>query len=655
MNILGNNKFGLPIATQAANGKPSPAPKKSDSSSAGALFSDVLEQKAQPKRESIDDRKGDERRADKYPAQKSLSPRRPKEQTLTAGEGNGGDAGAEAEVEATALPGTPSAPGLQGPGISDRMMGAPVGQPISTMADKTPAMPTEEAGVDNLTRRVVWNDFLRKMKDELGVSAEDVLNAFTQLSDQDLAMPPAETLDKIVMALGLEGPQAQVAKTHFQELVSKTNSPTLGDEISASHKQINLTLMSQRELQRKALQKSLKSMDENFFLNSSAHAEAQAQLRQLMQQQMALKDQAAGQRKDSPAFFNPPTTLAAGTPEAAELGARLMNPPAADGALAPLTGEVPAMAAGMPQDKFAVNGSPEGAVSGKDMNAILSKMEQATPDDQKSLEALAKQLSAKPSAMPAGGAAAAASGAAPSTAAGTAAAPVATPAGMAAALNGIFSGKTSEDAEFSDEGDNSSDSSAGLTQTLGATAHKAGGPGTEFKTEMAQQVNGAPMNPEIPELMKNAEVLMKEGGGEMKVVMNPDGLGEVAMKVNVEHGKVSVQMITESDEAKRLIERELNSLKLGLQQNNLRVDTIKVDTATNMGQQLDQQYQDAQRQFAQSTMEQFRQNQQGWRKSFFDVPSARAYRGQAEAPRDVKSPARPSNVRGTGRRVDLVA
>ncbi len=140
----------------------------------------------------------------------------------------------------------------------------------------------------------------------------------------------------------------------------------------------------------------------------------------------------------------------------------------------------------------------------------------------------------------------------------------------------------------------------------------------------------------------------------MKVKLNQDGLGEVAMKVNVEHGKVSVQMITESDEAKLLIERELADLKNQLQANHLQVDTIKVDTASNLGKQLDQQYQEAHRQMAQQTLEQFRQDHQGWRRSFFEVPGVRQYKGQSEAPRDAAAPTGSARRAGS-RRLDLVA
>ncbi len=74
------------------------------------------------------------------------------------------------------------------------------------MAKSTPPLAKKgfeiDESIDNLTRRVVWTDFLRKMKEELGVSAEDVLDAFASLSPEELALPPQQNVDKVVMALG---------------------------------------------------------------------------------------------------------------------------------------------------------------------------------------------------------------------------------------------------------------------------------------------------------------------------------------------------------------------------------------------------------------------------------------------------------------------
>lgn len=226
-----------------------------------------------------------------------------------------------------------------------------------------------------------------------------------------------------------------------------------------------------------------------------------------------------------------------------------------------------------------------------------------------------------------------------------------------AAMQAIFAGgpsKVQNQSEFADDQEFTSDASY-LGATLGADGQSRAQnlqPG-EFQSQLTSAAGpGQPVA--VPDLVKNAQVMVTEGGGEMKVTLTPEGLGEVAMKVSVKDGKVNVQMITESDEAKRMIERTLGDLKSSLATSNLLVNDIKIDTASNLGKQLEQQYNDAQRQMAQQTLEQFRQDHQGWRRSYFEVPGARQYKSQADAPRDAQAPTSVSAKRGGGR-LNLVA
>ena len=61
----------------------------------------------------------------------------------------------------------------------------------------------------------------------------------------------------------------------------------------------------------------------------------------------------------------------------------------------------------------------------------------------------------------------------------------------------------------------------------------------------------------VNDLVSQAHMMMKDGGGEMRVVLTPEGLGEVAMKISVDGNKVNVQMITQSDDAKKLLGERL--------------------------------------------------------------------------------------------------
>ncbi len=491
-----------------------------------------------------------------------------------------------------------------------------------------------DPNIDSLTRRVVWNDFLRKMREEFGVSVEDVLGAFASLTAEDLAKPPHETVDKVVMALGLDEQQSQLAKQYFTALIDKTESKSMGEELAASKRQISLSLMSQRELQRKELQSSLERMNHNFFMQGQAPkaqtpvadpGSAQAPSGN-MKSQMPVGMQAAGVAPAaSPIGANP--NLGSVNPMPSENGmvdsvaTKSLN----SGEKTQLSqnayaqkGEAPAVDLDSLIQKFTVT------------NDVAPKELPIAPASESMESILGRSMS-----QSAKGASATASAAAPVAVAG---------ASVAAGLGGLLT--DSEDSEdmidFDSEGmPVEANGFAGATKLNGDA------------TIQSPQAPAQPNQVTVPEVIESAQVLVREGGGEMKVTLNPDGLGEVALKVNVENGKVSVQMITESDEAKRLIERELGGLKNSLMVHDLAVDTIKVDTATHLGKQLEQQYQEAQRQMAHQALEQFRQDQQGWRKSFFEVPSAKAYQSQADAPSDVQAPS--GSRKKEARRLDLVA
>ena len=60
--------------------------------------------------------------------------------------------------------------------------------------------------------------------------------------------------------------------------------------------------------------------------------------------------------------------------------------------------------------------------------------------------------------------------------------------------------------------------------------------------------------------------MIKDGGGEMKIQMNPEGLGEVNLKVLVEDGNVNIEMIADNKDAKKLMEKGLLDLKANLAQ-----------------------------------------------------------------------------------------
>ncbi|MGE0526195.1 MAG: flagellar hook-length control protein FliK [Bdellovibrionales bacterium] len=559
----------------------------------------------------------------------------------------------EAPTGAQMLPGQSMSPVLEapvsGPPLPPTASAVPLAAVSPQVVDLRPEMDT----ANSLTRRAVWNDFLRKMKDEFDISAEDVLMAFSALSEEDLAKPPQQSVDQIVVALGLTGHDAAQAKRHFQELIQKTQSKSMGEELALSRKQISLTLMSQRELQRKALQSSLDQMNRSFFMNvadaSGAGPRHQAQPAELSSPNVNIQNSLSPQLLEIPSEMNtlmrkmqPTATAERGEDKRTvdQLIAKFLNQP---------TAGLPATPATATSEGAAMVGMTPVAISAPAPAAVLGR----AGDSSEPLPSQGSAESTTPfgmmvdtSAVEADGGLASMIAPAPSLDIQSQMFTVAPASQAVKHTREDFLSGADENEEISSEftpvaAPLLSETSAGMKMHAGSTP-----------TLQAHPVeNSTPVT--IPDLVGQAQVLVRDGGGDMKVTLNPEGLGEVAMKVSVEHGKVNVQMITESDEAKRLIERELVDLRSHLASNHLHVESIKVDTASQLSTQLEQQYRDAQRQMAQQDLAQFRQDHQGWRRSFFDIPSARQYRGQADATRDVQAPSQP---RRTGaRRLNLVA
>ncbi|MBC7741668.1 MAG: flagellar hook-length control protein FliK [Bdellovibrionaceae bacterium] len=121
----------------------------------------------------------------------------------------------------------------------------------------------------------------------------------------------------------------------------------------------------------------------------------------------------------------------------------------------------------------------------------------------------------------------------------------------------------------------------------------AGQSHTDFKTSFAAptdkaaeaQANKLEANHDknIQEIMSQAKFLVTKGGGEMKVTMSPEGMGEVQLKVLLQDGKVNIEIQTQDKSVKKMIEDSLSELKSGLAAHRLSVEHVRIETvnATN--------------------------------------------------------------------------
>jgi flagellar hook-length control protein FliK len=135
----------------------------------------------------------------------------------------------------------------------------------------------------------------------------------------------------------------------------------------------------------------------------------------------------------------------------------------------------------------------------------------------------------------------------------------------------------------------------------------------------------------VRELIHQAQVVLKKGGGEIKMDLKPEGAGQVHLKVSVIDGQVNVQMLTENEATKHLLEKSLHELKSGLASHDLKLENLKVDVSQganknmDMDKQGDDQARQQARQFANDVMGQFRDERQAFQQGFMENPGWRQY------------------------------
>lgn len=161
-------------------------------------------------------------------------------------------------------------------------------------------------------------------------------------------------------------------------------------------------------------------------------------------------------------------------------------------------------------------------------------------------------------------------------------------------------------------------------------------------TNKMSSVNDVLLTPQervdnLQRLSNATESLAARGGGEVKVVLAPEGLGTIQLKVSVVEGKVQVEMKTENKDSQRALESSLSELKHSLASHNLSIDSVKVDVGSDFSQRessqsFSQQQPDLGRDQARQFINQFRDQNLFQRQSFFEAPGFKNYRSQNEEP-----------------------
>lgn len=80
----------------------------------------------------------------------------------------------------------------------------------------------------------------------------------------------------------------------------------------------------------------------------------------------------------------------------------------------------------------------------------------------------------------------------------------------------------------------------------------------------------------LPEVMERVETLVHRGGGEMTVSLSPPELGKLEIRVSTEGNRVEIEMHSENNFAKAIIENSLGDLRQSLQSQDLNLTRIDV-------------------------------------------------------------------------------
>jgi flagellar hook-length control protein FliK len=157
----------------------------------------------------------------------------------------------------------------------------------------------------------------------------------------------------------------------------------------------------------------------------------------------------------------------------------------------------------------------------------------------------------------------------------------------------------------------------------------------------------------IRSIVNQAQMLAQKGGGEIRMTLKPDHLGEIQLKVAMEGNRVNVQMTTERGEVKKLIEQGVHELRHGLASHNLSMDKLDVSLSQKDmgGFSKGQPDFGASREFA----GQFQQ-QNSRREMFDDLSSLRGNALKSMATMDKAGMAQKvMNARGSSGRLNVVA
>ena len=505
--------------------------------------------------------------------------------------------------------------------------------------------------------------FMKEMEDEFGVSPQQLVaamsaaqgpspqNQISQMaasengsSQSALASFGAPAKDSFFEKLGLEGPQLKRGEYLYQKMLKEMAQDQMANYLKQNNTEAQVQIIDPQLVQRQEMHRSIDTMSRQFFLNDRRPAYGQVQ--DQIQNQIQNPNQIPGQK---------PSQEGDGANGAVEGGMRGAGSRGAGALALPAGFEMVQPQAYSPGQLQAQN-PMQNQLQAQNFSDPNGDFEVSDEDGRSATRG------------------------ASTTGAGDI--PLFIPPTVAAqsASQSFDASSNSDSSGAKDQSPNSSrsnlsgSSAKGDTGNLSAsdTAVTTGTNRTDTVTQnlvgqqpidtqtrqfVAPAAAGAEARPSeraedamnMRNLVQGAQVLLRRGGGEMKVQMNPEGLGHVDLKVNVNDGKVDIQIMADTADTKHLLEKGMHELKASLTSQRLDVGDVRVDVSKNLDRDVGSNNgQNFDREGARQFMNQFRDDQQAMRQGFFEAPQPRGYRAPKNPsiePVDDKKPAAKNSKR----------
>ncbi len=151
-----------------------------------------------------------------------------------------------------------------------------------------------------------------------------------------------------------------------------------------------------------------------------------------------------------------------------------------------------------------------------------------------------------------------------------------------AAKAGTFSNFNEDSSSHQDNtGQRSFDSNAVFTGNVNTSQTSTVNTFAAVRAEAARSTNTEDV---INQIMDRIKVDVKGGVSEIKMILRPEQLGDVTLKVSFENGVITAQFLAENQRVKEIIEANFTQLKNSLQQQGLEVSDLSVAVDQNNAQ-----------------------------------------------------------------------